>query len=207
MSARLLSCSCSSTISVSRALARSTSPKRRIASASASSAVIPMARNSAMRESMWNDSSSSASARGSFSQNRRYLRHFGAVMRVLRASGGSYGSAQNFRHRLREYGPGGRLGTELLPPFGGQLVVLRAPIVLGEAPLAFDPAAPFHAVQGRVQRPFFDLEHVIGELLQSSGNGVPVAWPPAQCLQHENVERSLQQVYRRSTHALPPKNV
>ena len=63
--------------------------------------------------------------------------------------------------------PALHLRHELAAPFGGDLVELRAAIVLGDAPFGGDPPAVLEAVQRRVERALVHLEHVAGDLLDA----------------------------------------
>src|SRR5689334_10834726 len=72
---------------------------------------------------------------------------------------------------LQHFGDGRRYVIPLRLPFGKllpapprQLVEARPPVIVRDPPLALDPAFLFNAVDGRVERPLFDLEHVFGEL-------------------------------------------
>jgi hypothetical protein len=56
--------------------------------------------------------------------------------------------------------PGVDLALELLAAGGGQLVVLRSPVVLRRPPAGADPAPAFEAVQSRVEGPLRDGEDV-----------------------------------------------
>jgi hypothetical protein len=47
--------------------------------------------------------------------------------------------------------------VQLLAAVGGERVVAGAAIAGGDAPLGGDPAFDQHALQGRVERAFFDL--------------------------------------------------
>ena len=48
----------------------------------------------------------------------------------------------------------------------------------GSSPLALHPPALLEAVQRGVERALADGQDVIGELLDSAGDGVPVGGPP-----------------------------
>jgi hypothetical protein len=50
-------------------------------------------------------------------------------------------------------------------------------------------------VKGGVERALFDLQDVVGELLKTARNGVPVSWTPAQGFQDEYIQCPLQQIY------------
>jgi len=59
-------------------------------------------------------------------------------------------------------------GAELGAAGLGELVVLRASIVLGESPFGFDEAFAFEAVECLIERRVFDREDVVGALADLS---------------------------------------
>src|SRR5207249_3881075 len=76
---------------------------------------------------------------------------------------------------------------------GGELVVARAPVVVGEVPLGADEAALFHPVEGVVQRAVVDVEAAAGTLLEPGGDFGAVHRAPRQGFEDEDVERPLQE--------------
>src|SRR5262245_19764574 len=145
-----------------------TDPKRARAVMRASSGLMPSSVSFRVSRSMWNCSSSSRSpsarlgkqsARARNIRSRKFmqLRQFhDATDRVL--------------HPV----PLMRLDGELLPSRCRQPVVLRPPPQLRHLPLGFDPALMLEPVQGRVQGTLVDLEHVLGNLLNSLGDRPPM---------------------------------
>src|SRR5262245_39811882 len=101
---------------------------------------------------------------------------------------------QDFRDRLRERRPRGRLGAELLPSLRGDAVILRAAVVLRDAPLTLDPTPSLEPVQSRVERALLDLQYVVGRLLQPPRDGITVHRTPAQRFEDEDIQSSLKQV-------------
>ena len=57
----------------------------------------------------------------------------------------------------------------------GEAVQLGPAAKLGRAPLGFHPAPSLQAIEGRIERPFFDEQGVAGRVLDEAGHGVPVA--------------------------------
>src|SRR5687768_8851849 len=92
--------------------------------------------------------------------------------------------------------PGGDLGAELRAPARRELVELCLAIVLGESPLALDPALALQAMQGRVERTLLDEKRVVAPFADEPRHGVAVHWPPGQRSEDQEVERPLQQVER-----------
>src|SRR5688572_3010786 len=92
--------------------------------------------------------------------------------------------------------PGGELGAELGASPRGQLIELGLAVVLRDAPLALDPARALEAVERRVERAFLDEKDIVAAFTDLSGDGVSVQWSPAEGLEDEEVECSLQEVER-----------
>src|ERR1019366_7365988 len=90
-----------------------------------------------------------------------------------------------------------------LPSAGGEFVVLGAPIVVGDAPVRGNPAAPLQTMQRGIKRSLLDTQHVTGNLLDTHGDPPAMLRLQRQGLQDEQVERALRQVdwYRR--HCFP----
>src|SRR5581483_4017827 len=108
-------------------------------------------------------------------------------MRMSRLSSGNRAMAasrglEDFENGARVFRPERGLGAQLLPPLGGELVVLGAAVVLGQPPLRLEPAALLHAVERGVERALLDLEPVVGGFPDPGGHGVPVARSPGEGL-------------------------
>src|SRR5687768_16194637 len=73
-----------------------------------------------------------------------------------------------------DFFPARRLRDQLFAAGGGQPVVLRLAVVLGGAPERRDPAAVFQPMQGRVEGPMLDLEHVLRTALDGVRDGMAV---------------------------------
>jgi hypothetical protein len=71
---------------------------------------------------------------------------------------------------------------------------MRAAVVLGGAPERRDPSPVLEAMQGRIERSVFDLQHVVGALLDGVRDGMAVGGAEHEGLQDEKIQRSLQQL-------------
>lgn len=76
---------------------------------------------------------------------------------------------ENLGHRSHQAAPLAFFCLELLAASFCELVIFGAAIVLGGAPLRFDPAASFQPVQCRVQRTLLHLQYLVRYLLYASG--------------------------------------
>ena len=74
-----------------------------------------------------------------------------------------------------------------------ELIVSREAVVLRRLPVRRDPPALLEAVQGRIEGPLLNLEHVFRLALDGLGYGVAVSRPRSQRPQDQQVERALQQ--------------
>ena len=92
---------------------------------------------------------------------------------------------------------------ELPAAGGGERVVARAPIVLGQSPLGGDEAGALEAVERLVERRVLDLEHAVGALVDRARHGVSVHRAPGERAEHEHVEGALEEVHRLCRHASP----
>src|SRR5262249_54079990 len=82
---------------------------------------------------------------------------------------------------------------ELLLSGAGERIVLRATVALGDSPPGADPAALLESEESGVERSLVHPQHLVGDLLESSGN--PVAVQRSQSLQrleHHEVQGSLE---------------
>jgi len=79
----------------------------------------------------------------------------------------------------------------LAPPAGArQRVELGLPIVVGHTPFRVEPSSGLEPVQGRIQRPLFDLEVASGDLLDAQQDAVPVLRAERDRLEDQQVERA-----------------
>src|SRR6266542_133645 len=90
--------------------------------------------------------------------------------------------------------PAAAFARQLFPAGRAELVVLRALIVVRHAPFGSDPSLFFEAMQRRVQRPGFKLEHLTRSGPDRLTDAVAVLRPPAKGLEDEHVQRSLEQL-------------
>src|SRR5262249_5081230 len=101
-----------------------------------------------------------------------------------RASGG----ADDARDGGGQAAPRLFLGAELVPAARGQLVVLRAAIVLRGAPAGLDPAAALEAMQRRVQRPLLNAQRLARALLDALGDGPAVLRLERERVQDQQIQ-------------------
>jgi len=52
----------------------------------------------------------------------------------------------------------------------------------------------FHSVKGWIERPFFDAQRVIHDLMDARSDPVAVLWTATQDLEHEEIECALQSI-------------
>src|SRR5436189_4601863 len=106
------------------------------------------------------------------------------------SSGSKVCVTKNAIHGGRRPTPLVHLGVELLAPLGGNSVVARAPVVLARAPFGFDPSAPDHRLEGRVERALVDVEDVAGDLAELEGQSPAVHGLRAEEFEREHLERA-----------------
>src|SRR3954466_9395244 len=87
-----------------------------------------------------------------------------------------------------------RLRVELPAAGPCELVELRAPVIVGRAPLRADPSLAFETMQCRVQRPLRDLECLAGHLVNSLGDRPAMLRRERERFEDQEVERSLRQI-------------
>ena len=117
------------------------------------------------------------------------------------AFGGRSRRLQHLEHRFGVSAPGGFFGLELAAAGGGERVVARAPVVLGQSPLGGDEAGALEAMECFVEGRVFDFEDAVGALVDPSRDGVAVHRAPGERSEHEDVERALEQVHRLCGHS------
>src|SRR5262249_37447091 len=155
-------------------------PKLRRAWRAASSRLKPSASNSSARSFTWNASSRSRSLCSRACRNRfqNRLRH--AISHYA-------------LHALGESLPTFLFIEKLLFAFGGQRVEAGLAIFLGSSPFGAHPALLFHAVKGRVERPLFHSQQLVGNAVDMGGDGVAVHAPGGgQALENEEGQRALE---------------
>ena len=88
-----------------------------------------------------------------------------------------------------------RFAFELSAAGAGELVVLRAPVVLRDAPRGFDVALLLQLQERRVERAVVDQEPLAARLLDAPGDAVPVSRPQGlERFQNHQGERALPDV-------------
>ena len=111
-----------------------------------------------------------------------------------------------FQHqvdRARDAAPLRKLIGEMSAAFACQRVVARSTIVFCHAPLRFDEALPLEPIECWIQRPLSELQDLFGPLLDPLGDAPPVHWFELQGLEHQHVERPLQDVGLLFGHGVP----
>ena len=63
--------------------------------------------------------------------------------------------------------------AKTLPPDGGERVVARAAVVLGDVPFGGDEALAFQTVERGVERTLVDLQNIVGVLLDRAPGDAP----------------------------------
>jgi hypothetical protein len=106
----------------------------------------------------------------------------------------SIGRAENPVDRAGDLVPPRGLHGQLRPPLGREAIVAGAAIVFGRPPERSDPAAILEPVEGGIERPVLDLQHVLGAMFDGLRDGVPVCRPECERFEDQHVERSLQQL-------------
>src|SRR5262252_9443547 len=96
-----------------------------------------------------------------------------------------------------------QLVVELSPTSASQRVVAGTSVVLGDFPLRLDKALTFESVQGRIERALSELQDALGPLLDAFGNPPSVHRFELQRLEHQHIERALQQIASFSRHRSP----
>src|SRR5262245_11121559 len=100
------------------------------------------------------------------------------------------------RDGAREPLPVGAFAFEVLATRAGQVVELRAPPEVARLPLRGDPALLLELVQRGVERSVADLQRVIGDLPEALADRPAVHRLERQNLQDQEVERSLDEIWR-----------
>src|SRR5262249_7518427 len=113
-------------------------------------------------------------------------------------------SLQNLGDRPGESFPVRGLDAELFAPRASEVVVLGAAIVFRSAPLGLDPTLLLHSVERRVERSFFDLQNVFGQLLDPLRYFVTVERAALERPENQHRQCALNQVRFRLSHNLSP---
>src|SRR5207302_1116119 len=79
-------------------------------------------------------------------------------------------------------------------PRGGEAVVLGVAPALRGVPVCRDPAAILEALERWIERPRIDRQDTLGDLSDAVGDPPAVHRRERQCLEHEHVERALDDV-------------
>jgi hypothetical protein len=108
-------------------------------------------------------------------------------------------SAQDSRDGARDPTVLAELFAELLSAGGGDRVIPRLPLRRRLAPFGLDPTASLEAVEGGVERPLLDAQHVLREAPDVLGDGVAVHRAECQRVEDEEVERAGEKRRHRQT--------
>src|ERR671937_302356 len=90
--------------------------------------------------------------------------------------------------------PLARFDLELLAALRGQVIELRAPVVLRRAFIERNPTTLDQAVQRRIERALLHCEHMIRAVLDRFGNRMPVSRSSSEGPQNQQVQRALHQL-------------
>src|SRR5579872_3014679 len=96
--------------------------------------------------------------------------------------------------RPRRARPRTMLFGQLSPAIRRELVVARAPIVLGGLPGRRDPSLALEPLQGGIERTLVHFQHGVGPLANALGDAPAVHGLQTQGLEDEHVERALEHV-------------
>src|SRR5438105_3565400 len=99
------------------------------------------------------------------------------------------------RDRGYEIGPLRMLLLQSPPAGGGELVILRAAVVLGRFPLGGDPALELEALQGGIEGAEFDIQSVARDGANGFGDTVAMKRSEEEGLQDQHVEGSLKEIH------------
>jgi hypothetical protein len=80
---------------------------------------------------------------------------------------------------------------EALAAFSSETVELGAAIVLGEAPLGVDDAVQLESMKGWIERPFFDAQDFVGNLLDPLRDAPTVHRSAGEGFQDQHVQSAL----------------
>src|SRR5689334_6481479 len=91
---------------------------------------------------------------------------------------GALGSSrfENAGDGRRVGSPSRRFRAQLFSPFGRELVILGAPIVVGDSPRGGYPALALKAVERLIKRGTLDGEYAVGALAYPAGDCIAVHW-------------------------------
>src|SRR5204862_7862217 len=101
----------------------------------------------------------------------------------------------------------GALGAQVRAAGGGELVIARAPVVVGKSPLGSDECPFFHAMERVVEGALLDIEMAAGARLEPRRDLRAVHGAPGECLQDEDVERPLEERAVLRSHNVSPESL
>ncbi len=84
----------------------------------------------------------------------------------------------------------------LLFAFDREFVEFCAPIVVRGAPSGLEQAAQFHAMEGRIERAFFHLEHLLRCLMDPLHDVVAVLGAAQESFEDKHLEACLESIRR-----------
>src|SRR5215207_4423880 len=179
-------------ISRAASLTLSRLPKRRRASRTALSGVMPLLMFSCARIMRWKRSSASISSSTCSLRSRALSRSRMNLSQYIPHT--SSGRPHHLENGVRQPAPVLLFDLKLLPARLCELVELGPQVVLRRAPLGRNPPLPLDAVERGVERALFHPQHVVGHQDDTLPDSVPVQRTDRERLQDEHVERALQQL-------------
>jgi hypothetical protein len=72
----------------------------------------------------------------------------------------------------------------------GQLIEFGAAVIVRDSPFGCDESGVFQAIQGRIKRPLFDLEHLSGDLLDTQEDAIAMQRAQGRSFQNQQIQRS-----------------
>src|SRR6476620_1100284 len=87
--------------------------------------------------------------------------------------------------------------------FAGQVVVLRLPLVVGEAPFRFNESFAFQSPQCGIKSSLFDEEGVVALTTDETRDGIAMKRAPDEGLENEDIEGTPEKFEAGLLHADP----
>jgi hypothetical protein len=84
--------------------------------------------------------------------------------------------------------PGPGFGAKMTTALAGQVVILRLPVVVREAPFAFNEAFAFEAPQGGIESALFNEKGIIALVPDQAGAGIAMQRSPHEGFKDKDIE-------------------